>query len=163
MGGGFAIAVAPKGAFAAAAPNYGMVPRHAEGALAGAYPFVASYGKSDWMMRGQARRLDDALDSLGVPHDVKEYPGATHSFLSHHSGGLVEAMDRITGIRHSPEAAEDAWARILGFFEHRLGPRGAVAGPGWPRHPIRGQHPEVGSDDPAEFPLPASPPGPATT
>jgi carboxymethylenebutenolidase len=121
MGGGFAIACAPKGGFGAAAPNYGMVPRHAERALAGACPVVGSYGERDWMMRGQSRRLEDALDALGVPHDVKEYPGATHSFMSHHSGGLAVGMDRITRIRYSPDAAEDAWARITGFFDRYLG------------------------------------------
>jgi carboxymethylenebutenolidase len=122
MGGGFAIACAPKRGFSVAAPNYGAVPRHAERALAGACPIVGSYGGRDWMLRGHARRLDDALEALGVPHDVKEYPGATHSFLSHHTGGLASGMDRIAQIRFCPDAADDAWARILGFFARHLGP-----------------------------------------
>jgi carboxymethylenebutenolidase len=124
MGGGFAIACAPKGGFSAAAPNYGMVPRHAERALAGACPMVGSYGGKDWMMPGQARRLEGALAALGIPHDVKEYPGATHSFLNRHTGAVPSTLDRIARIRFSPQAAENAWARILRFFGQHLGPGG---------------------------------------
>src|ERR687889_965327 len=43
MGGGFALLAATRG-FDVAAPNYGMLPRDAERALAGACPIVASYG-----------------------------------------------------------------------------------------------------------------------
>jgi len=130
MGGGFAIACAPRGGFDAAAPNYGMVPRNAARALAGACPIVGSYGGRDWMLRGHAARLEDALSGLGIPHDVKEYPEATHSFLSHHEGGVAATMDKVSGIRFSPEEADDAWARILGFFGHHLAGAGAApAGP----------------------------------
>jgi carboxymethylenebutenolidase len=124
MGGGFAIACAPHREFSAAAPNYGMVPRNAERALAGACPIVGSYGAKDWMMPGQARRLEGALEALGIPHDVKEYPGATHSFLNRHSGVVPTALDRIARIRFSAPAAEDAWARIFAFFAQHLGPEG---------------------------------------
>jgi len=128
MGGGFAIACAPGRGFDAAAPNYGLVPKDA-GRLAGACPVVGSYGGRDPMMRGQARRLEEALSGLGVAHDVKEYPGATHSFLSHHEGGVAAFFDRIAGIRYSPEAAEDTWARIFGFFNRHLGPPAPTDGP----------------------------------
>ena len=128
MGGGFAIACAPGKGFDAAAPNYGMVPRDAR-RLEGACPVVGSYGGQDRMMRGQAGRLETALSGLGVPHDVKEYPGATHSFLSHHEGGVAAFFDRISGIRYSPEAAEDTWARIFGFFNRYLGSPTSPEGP----------------------------------
>jgi carboxymethylenebutenolidase len=74
MGGGFAIACAPKGGFGAAAPNYGMVPRHARRALAGACPVVASPGGATGCCRDRPGSIEDALEGLGVPHDVKEYP-----------------------------------------------------------------------------------------
>jgi carboxymethylenebutenolidase len=129
MGGGFALACAPRGRFAAAAPNYGIVARRAETALAGACPIVGSYGGRDWMLRGHARRLRSALDRLGVPHDVKEYPEAAHSFMNHHTGTLATTLDRISRIAYVPAAADDAWARILDFFGRHLGPAGAAGSP----------------------------------
>jgi carboxymethylenebutenolidase len=119
MGGGFALACAPLGSFAAVAPNYGQVPRDAATRLAGACPVVGSYGDKDWMMQGHARRLEDALSAAGVPHDVKEYPDTPHSFMNHHEG-LVATMDGLMRTGYRPEAAEDAWDRILAFFAHHL-------------------------------------------
>ena len=119
MGGGFAIALAPRRGFAAAAPNYGLVPRHAEHLLADACPVVASYGARDWMLRGHAARLEKALMAAGIPHDVKEYPDSGHSFLNHHTGKAA-AMDQILRTGYNPASAEDAWSRILSFFADHL-------------------------------------------
>ncbi|MBV9291366.1 MAG: dienelactone hydrolase family protein, partial [Frankiales bacterium] len=63
MGGGLAILVSPQG-FAAAAPNYGDVPKDAERRLHDACPMVASYGGKDRRLRGSAERLDLALTAL---------------------------------------------------------------------------------------------------
>lgn len=118
MGGGLAIAAAPSGSFAAAAPNYGDVPKDPERVLEGACPMVASYGGRDRTLKGRAARLEAALTTLGIPHDVKEYPEASHSFLNHHRG-FFAALDRITGFGYRADAADDAWQRILAFFgEH---------------------------------------------
>jgi carboxymethylenebutenolidase len=125
MGGGFALACAPMGGFAAAAANYGQVPKDAARQLARACPIVGSYGAKDWMMPGHAARLEEALTAAGIPHDVKEYPDAAHSFLNHHHGAAGVA-DRILRTSYRPAAAEDAWARILAFFaDHLRGPDGA--------------------------------------
>jgi len=120
MGGGFAIACAPTGRYDAVAPNYGPVPRQARLALTGSCPIVASYGGDDWMLRGHAERLEGELQGGGIPHDLKVYPGASHSFMSHHTNGFASAMDRVLRTRFSPEASSDAWARILGFFARYL-------------------------------------------
>ena len=119
MGGGFALLLAARG-FDAAAPNYGPLPREARSVLAGACPVVASYGGRDPMMRGVAGRLETVLAELGVEHDVKEYPTAGHSFLNHHRVGPFGALERVAGIGHVDAAADDAWARILAFFDHHL-------------------------------------------
>ena len=119
MGGGFALACAPRGLFDVAAPNYGLVPKNAETVLAGSCPIVGSYGGRDRGLRGHAGRLEDALTKLGVDHDVKEYPDANHSFLNHH-GGWPAALDRITGMGHHEASAEDAWQRIFAFFGSHL-------------------------------------------
>jgi carboxymethylenebutenolidase len=121
MGGGFALVAAARHDFDAASVNYGMVPRDAERALAGTCPIVASYGKKDPSLRGAAAKLRRTLTVLDVPHDVKEYPGVGHSFLAdYRTGPALTAVRRVTGIRHDPEVAADAWRRIFAFFGEHL-------------------------------------------
>ena len=121
MGGGFALVTSTRG-FDAAAANYGAVPRNAEKALAGACPIVASYGKSDLMMAGMAGKLEKALTSAGVTHDVKAYPDAGHSFLNDEPNGpkALRPLLRIAHVGPQPEAAADAWERIESFFAQHL-------------------------------------------
>lgn len=119
MGGGFALVAAPRGRFAAASVNYGIVPKKAEQILAGACPIVGSYGANDYSLPGHAGRLEAALVANGVDHDVKAYPGVRHSFLNRHQG-WVASFDRITGFGYDETAAEDAWGRILAFFHRHL-------------------------------------------
>jgi len=121
MGGGFAIAAAPMGFFDAAAPNYGEVPKDADTVLTGSCPVVASYGGRDRMMKGRPERLEKALVANDVPHDLKVYPDAGHSFWSHHDTGISKVLDKIVrtnGFRE--EESEDAWKRVLGFFGEHL-------------------------------------------
>jgi carboxymethylenebutenolidase len=118
MGGGFALLSAANG-FAAAAPNYAMLPEH-EDALRGACPIVASYGARDPELRGAAEKLETRLRALGVEHDVKEYPDAGHSFLNRPSLGPAAPLLRVAGIGYHGPSAEDAWGRILRFFDEHL-------------------------------------------
>lgn len=124
MGGGFALALAPRGGFRVAAPNYGQVPKDADSALAGSCPVVASYGGRDRSLRGHAARLESALGSLGVAHDVKEYPGAGHGFMERHNIGPLVNVLRVAGMGYHHPSAEDAWRRILAFFGEHLAPPG---------------------------------------
>ena len=119
MGGGFALVAATRG-FDAAAPNYGPLPRRAEEVLRGACPVVGSYGRRDVALRGAAARLTGALTGLGVPHDVKEYPDAGHSFMNRHNSGPFAVLERVAGFSYHHPSAEDAWARILRFFDTHL-------------------------------------------
>jgi carboxymethylenebutenolidase len=122
MGGGFALLAATRG-FDVSAPNYPPLPPDPD-VLRGACPVVASFGAKDLSLRGAAAKLDAQLERLGVPHDVKEYPGASHSFLNHHEGWRA-LIARVTGIgRHDP-SAEDAWHRIQAFFAAELRESGA--------------------------------------
>lgn len=122
MGGGFALVAAARG-FDAASVNYGRLPKEPEMALAGACPIVASYGGRDKSLPGAARKLDASLSRMGIPHDVKEYPDAGHSFLNDSvAPGTVMrfTVNRILGVGPSPEAAADAWRRIETFFAEHL-------------------------------------------
>jgi carboxymethylenebutenolidase len=121
LGGGLAVLAAPRG-FAAAAPNYGQLPRHLEERVRGACPVVASYGGKDPTLRGAAAALDSALSRAGVTRDVKEYPQAKHGFLFAHSG-LAALADPVF-VHYDPDAADDAWRRMFAFFEDHL--KGAV-------------------------------------
>ena len=121
MGGGFALVTANRG-FDVAAPNYGMPPRDAETALAGACPVVASYGGKDVSLRGAAGKIERALETLDIAHDVKEYPSAGHSFLNteYFGPGPTHAVQRIVNVGPDPQAAPDAWERIETFFARYL-------------------------------------------
>jgi carboxymethylenebutenolidase len=119
MGGGFAVLSAPRFDFGAAAVNYGQVPKDARELLRGSCPIVASYGARDLPLKGAAARLEDALQANGVDHDVKEYPGASHSFLTRYDG-VTAAIGRVTGIGLHAPAADDAWRRIDAFFDRHL-------------------------------------------
>jgi len=119
LGGGFALLCAPSGAFAAAAVNYGEVPRDAENALRGACPIVGSYGGKDPMGTKHPERLRLALAALEVPHDVTVYPDSGHRFMSEGSGaGAVLA--RFARMAYQEADAADAWRRIHAFFGEHL-------------------------------------------
>jgi carboxymethylenebutenolidase len=119
MGGGFALLTAARG-FDASAPNYAHLPKDLDGVLRGACPVVASYGAKDRTLRGTAGELEAALQRAGVEHDVHEYPDAGHSFLNRHDLGPGGALLRVAGIGYHEPSAEDAWGRILRYFEVHL-------------------------------------------
>ena len=128
MGGGFALLGATRG-FDASAPSYGPLPEDAEQVLRGACPVVASYGRRDRGIRGAAARLERTLTSLGVDHDVAEYPDAGRSFMNRHGLGPLAVLERIAGFSYHEPSAEDAWARILRTFERTLRQEGTGRAP----------------------------------
>jgi len=117
MGGGFAVYSAPRFDFAAASVNYGEVPGDAVNKLVGACPIVASYGKRDKTLPNRAARLESALTTLGVAHDVKEYPNAGHSFMNKVSVGPLTPALHFLGFDFVQDANEDSWSWILAFFK----------------------------------------------
>ena len=124
MGGGFAMALAPTGRYAAASANYGTADDRAVEALAEACPIVASYGGRDRSIRGAAAKVEAVLTEHGVPHDVHEYPEAGHGFLNDHAPGEVPLWASLAGRYartgyHQP-SADDARRRILAFFDQHL-------------------------------------------
>jgi carboxymethylenebutenolidase len=131
MGGGFALLMAGgDSGFDVSSVNYGQLPKDPEATLRGGCPVVASYGKRDVSLRGAAATLDGVLTELGTEHDVKEYPGAGHSFLNdeYFGPGLLHPIQRVGGVGPDPLAAADAWARIETFFARHLSPAGEASG-----------------------------------
>ncbi|MBV8979645.1 MAG: dienelactone hydrolase family protein [Acidimicrobiia bacterium] len=120
MGGGFALLMAPTGSFDVSAPNYGEVPDDPVDVLAGSCPVVASFGAKDRTLRGAAAKLESALDTLGVEHDVKEYPDVGHSFMNKIGNRVLQVVAGAGGFGFDEAATEDARARILTYFRTHL-------------------------------------------
>jgi len=112
--------------------NYGSAPKYAYDSnfLTGACPIVGSYGGRDRSLRGAAAKLEVALDRAAIPHDVKEYPDAGHSFLNDHERlndkmpMVMVALGPLMGkTGYHDESAQDARRRIVEFFDaHLRGP-----------------------------------------
>lgn len=128
MGGGFALLLVADHGFAVAGPNYGAIPRHFNELVDRACPIVGSYGAKDRMLRGAAGKLEHALTTASVAHDVKEYADAGHMFLNNHDPGdlskptLVgmQVMARLSGSQYHEPSARDASRRIVAFFDTYL-------------------------------------------
>lgn len=115
MGGGFAVVAAARHPFAAAAVNYGRVPKDTS-LLDGSCPVVANYGAADRTIpASMPRRLEQTLADQGVPVDVEVFPGVGHSFMNHEPA-LVQKL----GFAHDERAAAQAWTRIQRFFATHL-------------------------------------------
>jgi len=122
LGGGFAlVCAAPGHGFTVSSVNYGQLPSTPE-VLAGACPIVGSYGGRDISLPRATAKLDHHLTRLGVEHDVKEYPRASHAFLNDEDTGpwYLRPVFKVMGMGPAPESAADAWGRIEAFFAAHL-------------------------------------------
>jgi carboxymethylenebutenolidase len=107
MGGGYALQLASAGGqIRSASVFYGTNPRPLD-VVASSCPIVGSYPEKDYTARA-ARELEAALDQHQVPHDIKIYPGARHSFFNQFA------------THHDPAASQDAWKRMFSFFDQYL-------------------------------------------
>jgi carboxymethylenebutenolidase len=122
MGGGFALLLAAGHGFSAASVNYGgPLPKDVDDFLQAACPVVGSYGAQARWEKGVADQLQQALERALVPHDVKEYPDAGHSFMNNHRGYGILKILRISAIGYNEPATMDARRRIAAFFHTHLG------------------------------------------
>ncbi|QRP46226.1 dienelactone hydrolase family protein [Amycolatopsis sp. FDAARGOS 1241] len=118
LGGGFALVAASR-SFDASAPYYGQLPRDLS-VLDDACPIVASFGRRDPSLRGAATKLDAALTERNIPHDVKEYPHAGHSFANKIAPAPVNTLLRVLGVSYHEDSDLDAWQRVMSFFGEHL-------------------------------------------
>jgi len=91
----------------AAVPFYGPAPpldslAHTHAAALGLY------GELDTRISSTAPAVQEALQTAGVPHDFKIYPGAMHAFFND------------TKTAYNQAAATDAWMRALSWFREYL-------------------------------------------
>jgi carboxymethylenebutenolidase len=107
MGGSYALQLAcTVDGLRAASVFYGQNPRPLE-AVSSACPIAGSYPERDFTANA-ARQLEPLLERYQVPHDIKIYPDARHSFFNDE------------GPAYHAEAAADAWRRTLAFFNKHL-------------------------------------------
>jgi len=107
MGGSFAVAWAcTDSRLKVIAPFYAVNPRPSD-VMKRMCPVVGSYPADDFTAKS-GRALERLLDQNNIAHDIKVYPGARHSFFNS------------SGRAYDKEAADDAWSRVLAFFEMHL-------------------------------------------
>jgi carboxymethylenebutenolidase len=111
MGGGYSILLAqnePK--LAACAVNYGALPTEPQDIAKIHAPVLGNFGADDIGIPPKAvHAFADAMKTDGKTVDVKIYDGAGHAF---------ENPNNKTGYR--PEAAKEAWNRMVAFFKANL-------------------------------------------
>jgi carboxymethylenebutenolidase len=117
MGGTYALLLACHAKLEASAPFYGDVPTDTAiiGKLSCPVLFIGAE-KDQWITLEKMNRLDSALKQHSKEGEVRIYKGADHAFFN----------DTRTEV-YSKSDAEDAWSRVIGFFNKHLR-KGQVAG-----------------------------------
>jgi carboxymethylenebutenolidase len=95
---------------AAAVPFYGPFPEN--GDLSGSKAAVlAIYAGLDTRVNETRDDAQAALEAAGLEHEIVTFPGVNHAFFND------------TGARHDPDAAAEAYQRVLDWFERFLDKR----------------------------------------
>ena len=121
MGGGFSLVMALNPDIKAAAPYYGMS-KHFFDNVGKSCPVVAGYGGRDAAFGKVGYKLEKKLARAGIPHDVKTYNDAGHSYMTASLPGIMGTLGRMMPLKvdYRPECAEDSWKRMLGFFAQHV-------------------------------------------
>jgi carboxymethylenebutenolidase len=68
-------------------------------------PLLGIFGAEDQSIStSSVEAFDNALTSLGVPHEIHIYPGVGHAFANP------------SGMNYAPDATADAWQKTLSFL-----------------------------------------------
>ena len=110
MGGSYALLLACHNeSVKAAAPFYGDVPSEDELKRLSAPVLFIGAENDFWITQDKMARLDEGLKKFDKEGEVKVYKGVGHAFFN---DTRPDAYDK--------DAAEDAWKRVIGFFESHL-------------------------------------------
>jgi carboxymethylenebutenolidase len=116
--GGFVLAIGR--GWGAVSSNYGGVPDAA--LVRGIGPVIGCYGGRDRVFGRMGERLRAALEGTGTPVETHVFPTVGHSFLTDGDHPVLEVLTRpFFHARHDADVAEEAWGKILAFFERHLG------------------------------------------
>lgn len=111
MGGSFALLAAchiPE--LKASAPFYGDIPQPDDPVKNIRCPLLFIGAEKDaWITVEKMNRLKDAIKKYGVNGEVYIYPGAQHAFFNNTRPDV-----------YNPDAAADAWQRVIGFLHKNL-------------------------------------------
>jgi len=110
MGGGLSLRLACENSeLAAAVVFYGRNPSPIDLVKNINCPILGNYaGEDRGITEADVSLLKDTLKKYGKTHDIKIYPGAPHGFFND------------TRESYRPEAAKDAWQRVLNFYSKYL-------------------------------------------
>ena len=117
FGGGYALAAGS--GWGAVSTNYGMIPPTETMRAIG--PVIGCYGGRDKSFRDKGAELTKRLKPLGVVPEVHTLPDAGHSFLTDGDHPIGRVLFRRMALGEYPEAREEGWKHILGFFDRHLG------------------------------------------
>jgi len=92
---------------AAAAPFYGPLPDDADFSGSSA-AVLGVYAEQDGRVNATREAAAAALQRAGLTHEIVTYPGANHAFFND------------TGPRYNPDAAAQAYAKLLDWFGRHL-------------------------------------------
>ncbi len=108
FGGGLAWRLATQEAdLAAVAPFYGVNPSLADVPRIRA-AILAIYGALDQRIDAGIPAIRQALEQARIVHEIVVYPGANHAFFND------------TGPNYNAQAAQDAWGRVIAWFQKYL-------------------------------------------
>jgi carboxymethylenebutenolidase len=114
MGGNLsALLASEESELGAAAIFYGSSPSAEQAGSIGC-PVRGFYGQDDPRIVGSLPAFQKALSAAGVDHELRVYPDTGHAFFND------------TRPSYRPEAARDAWGRVLAFFADTLEPAPTV-------------------------------------
>ena len=86
----------------------------------GSWPVVGSYGKRDRGLAEAAAKLESKFSERGIPHDIKEYPNAGHSFLDDPKGPIGVLGTVLGSSSYEDKDAANARGRIRALFSRNL-------------------------------------------
>jgi carboxymethylenebutenolidase len=92
---------------AAAVPFYGPAPESPDFSNAKAAVY-AIYGEQDERVNASRDRAESALKAAGLTYEIQTFAGAGHAFFND------------TGERYNPKAAQQAWQKMLDWFNQHL-------------------------------------------